>query len=151
MTKQVVIHVSAKIFATVAVVSLAEPGGRVLSRSKAYTPASAYRFCHCHTAGRLTRAWRAISATANPMPDSNTIRARWMCSVGGPIHRNRSQLLLVGLVNDNANCLESDSQSRSCFQALASLRVSRRIWAMTVQAVRWKLSLRSLWQAVGTG
>jgi hypothetical protein len=75
-------QVSAKIFATVAVVSFAVPGGRVLSRSKAATPASAYRVCQRHTAGRLTPAWRATSATANPSPDSNTIRARWMCFCG---------------------------------------------------------------------
>ena len=34
------------------------------------------------TAGRLTPAWRATSATANPSPDNNTSRARWMCFCG---------------------------------------------------------------------
>ena len=69
-------QVSARILATVAIASFAVPGGRVLSRSNASTPASAYRVCQRHTAGRLTSAWRATSATANPLSDSNTIRAR---------------------------------------------------------------------------
>jgi len=37
---------------------------------------SAYRACQRHTAGRLISAWRTTSATANPSPDNNTIRAR---------------------------------------------------------------------------
>ena len=75
-------QVSARIFATVTVVSFAVPGGRVLPCSKASTPASAYRICQRHTAGRLTSALRATSATANLSSDSNTIRGRWMCFCG---------------------------------------------------------------------
>ena len=55
------------------------PGGRVLSRSRPLTPCSANRRCQRHTAGRLTLACLATSATASRLADSSTICARCTC------------------------------------------------------------------------
>ena len=65
--------------ATVSAGSGGVPGGRVLSRSRPLTPCSANRRCQRHTAGRLTPARLATSATASRAADSSTSRARCTC------------------------------------------------------------------------
>src|SRR5687767_7181243 len=65
--------------ATVASGNGGVPGGRVLSRSRPLTPCSANRRCQRHTAGRLTLARLATSATGSRPADSSTISARCTC------------------------------------------------------------------------
>ena len=117
-------QVSARIFATVAVVSFAVPGGRVLSRSNPSTPASANRTCQRHTAGRLTSAWRA--PRLRPLPRPTTTRSGHVVrvSAGDPVRRNRRQLLLIGITNDDANCLGHLPNFAEPLNSESSVRVS---------------------------
>ena len=76
-------QLSAKIFATIAVVSLAVPGGRVLSRSKASTPASAYLTCQRHTAGRLPQLGELPRLRPIPRPTATRSGHVRCASAGG--------------------------------------------------------------------
>jgi hypothetical protein len=55
------------------------PGGRVLSRSRPSTPASANRACQRQTVGFDWPVRRTISIVPTPSALSSTIRARQTC------------------------------------------------------------------------
>jgi hypothetical protein len=63
------------------------PGGRVLSRSKPSTPASANRACQRYTVGFDCPVRSMISMVPTPSAVSTTIRARrtCFCGVSGPL------------------------------------------------------------------
>lgn len=75
-------QVRASTLATVSVEWVGVPGGRVLSRSKPSTPASASRRCQRHTAVRLKPTRRAKFWTLRRSAESKTMRARWICLSG---------------------------------------------------------------------
>ena len=82
-------QVSASTSATVSVEWGGVTGGRVLSRSRSSTPASAYRRCQRHTAGRLTPAGRCPGYSGARPKAGRCGRAR--CARGNGSGRWRSQ------------------------------------------------------------
>src|SRR5262249_30136770 len=74
--------VTASTWLTVSIATGFLPGARVLSRSRPATPASAYRRCQRHTAGRLTPARPATCSTGRRSAESRTMRARCTCFTG---------------------------------------------------------------------
>src|SRR5215831_9422906 len=75
-------QVNASTLLTVSIATGFLPGARVLSRSRPVTPASAYRRCQRHTAGRLTPARPATCSTGRRSAESRTMRARCTCFTG---------------------------------------------------------------------
>jgi hypothetical protein len=75
-------QVNASTLLTVSIAIGFLPGARVLSRSRPATPASAYRRCQRHTAGRLTPARPATCSTGRRSAESRTMRARCTCFTG---------------------------------------------------------------------
>ena len=75
-------QVNASTLLTVSIATGFLPGGRVLSCSRPATPASAYRRCQRHTAGRLTPARSATCSTGSRSAESRTMRARCTCFTG---------------------------------------------------------------------
>jgi hypothetical protein len=96
-----------------------------LVAQQGFDAASAYHTCQRHTAGRLTPAWCATSATANPSPDSNTIWPRWMSVCGRFRSITIKAVASDRIVNDDANCLGYPSQfARTARPCEASVCVS---------------------------